>query len=365
MNISDEVSKQPENTQSDSTPSVQPTETTPPLKARNDESDKIAITISSVDKNDKDVKHSVDSKATPAKEANQNLLDDDTGDDFVMVPAAKQVPVLEPNRNSIFASMESYFVKQIAMCDYYKNVFEKQENIALATKFITYSTSSIKHLELLRFCWKNNEPLPNYRFEQLYFSCLPVNFDIKEKELQITIKTQNLTSSPSAATYIIGEFDFSTPSDEPITAYLARWIHYVTIEPKKMLCCSSEESRQLDIVHSNDQVLFTDPEGRYKSYDRPLNFFVHKGKSKTLKRKFKPIKLTFYEKTGIFACDKRLGTILVRIDDINDDSTISTKLPIMHCRKQTQATADIKVQVREPLVNKTIRAHEESVLLLI
>lgn len=55
----------------------------------------------------------------------------------------------------------------------------------------------------------------------------------------------------------------------------------------------------------------------------------------------------------------------VKVDDINDDITIVKRLSIMDGRKQTEATATVRVRVREPLVEKTIRAHDEKLLLLI
>lgn len=361
METGTKPSSQIENTLLTPSPPAQLTEPSQVL-AQEDTSDIVTVSIPSDDDKDKAVKRG-SIKTTTVQEVNQ---DDDAnvGEDFVMV-APDQCFEVEPHRASFFVQIEDYLGQQIARCDYYQGVFEKQNNITMANKFKTYSAVSAQHLELLRYCRKNNDPLPKYTFERFCLNCLPVNIEIKEKELQIIVKVSNLSGLSSSPTYIIAEFEFPHPRDETMTNYLTRWFHYVTIEPKKLLCCSGGESRQLDMVPSTDDVLFTDPEGKVTSYDRPLTFFVDKGKSRTLKRKFKPIKLTFYEKTNICACDKRLGCVLVKIDAINDDSTVIARLPIVNGRKQTAAIAEVRVKVKEPLVNKSIRAHEEKLLMLV
>lgn len=331
-------------------------------QAKDDTCDIVTVSSPGEDDQDKGVKK--DGVGTTTIQGVNHDDDDNVGEDFVMV-APDQCFEVEPHRASFFVQIEDYLEQQIAKCDHYQGVFEKQNNITMANRFKTYSATSRQHLELLRYCWKNNDPLPKYTFENLCLNCLPINIEVKEKELQIVVKASNLSGLSSSSTYIIAEFEFPHPRDETMTNYLSRWFHYVTIEPKKLLCCSGEEPRQLDKVHSTDDVLFTDPEGKVTSYDRPLTFFVDKGKSRTLKRKFKPIKLTFYEKTNICACDKRLGSVLVKIDAISDDSTVIARLPIMNGRKQTASIAEVRVKVKEPLVNKSIRAHEEKLLMLV
>lgn len=358
MEASKDTSKQLENTPLQPSSSAGRSDSSPTL-------DNTSDTIIGLDFTDKKeiVRQASEANSGPAN-ANSQDDHDEVDQDFVIIKANQFIDS-QPRRALFFAQMESYLLNQIDRLDYYRDVFDKQNNITMANKLATYAASSEKQLELLRFCWSHNDPLPNHAFEKLFFSCLPVNLEIKERELQIVVKVSNLTVPTDSSTYIIAEFQYPHPRDESIRNYLARLFHYVTIDPKNVLCCSSEESRQLDIVRSTDHVLFTQPDSKITSYDRPLTFFVDKGKSRTLKRKFKPIKLIFYEKTGIFECDKRLGTVLVRIDAINDESSIVAKLPIMNNRKKTEAVAEVRIKVREPLVNKSIRAHEEKLLILV
>lgn len=283
-------------------------------------------------------------------------------EDFVMIEAEPGFKY-EKHRASFFNQLENALSLQINKCDYYKKYFEEQNNPTLANKFAAYSMSGVKNLELLKLSWKNNEVLPKYKYEILNFSCLPVNVDVQDRELQLVVKTSNLPVTDNAQIYVMAEFFFPSSKNETITESFARWIRNIKIEPKS--ACSDEKHRQLDMIYANPNfVPFNDPESKMMEFDRPLSFFIERGKSRTLKRKFKPIKLTFYEKTNFFRLDKKIGVVQVKIDDINDEISLVTRLPLMNGRKQTEASADIRVKIREPLVNKSIRAHEERILFL-
>lgn len=360
METDNETTKQPENTLQEQSPLIQPCEPSTTITDKDEAIEIEPLNLSS-DNQQQDVKQADDINEVPAEKLSDNH--DDVGEDFVMVDGKNLE--FESHRAAFFSQMETFLLQQIARCQYYKETFEKQSNVTMANKFATYSLSSTKHLELLQLCWRNNEPLPKFKFENVCFNCLPVNIDVKDKELQLIIKTSNMKVSPGASIYSIAEFEFPHPRDEPMTNYMARWIHYAKIDHKKLFCCSGEESRQLDIVHSIDIAQIFDPENKFTSFNRALTFFVDKGKSRTLKRKFKPIKLIFYEKTSIFKCDNRLGSALVRIDAINDESSLLARIPITNGRKQTDAFVEVRIKVREPLVNKSIRSHEEKMMLLI
>lgn len=270
----------------------------------------------------------------------------------------------EANRISFFRQIEDYLVKQIEKCDYFKDLFEKQNNSTMASKFAAYSVSTGKNLEILRASIKNGSRLPKYRFDLLSFNCIPTNVDVKEKELQIVVKTSQLDKDkPIAEYYIIAEFSFPRPADT-FGELINRWLHHVKIEPKNIIPCSGEKSKQLDIVYSTSSVPFTDPDSKSKEFDRPISFHIDKGRSRTLKRKFKLVKLTFYERRGFLRLDRKVGSVQIRIDSINDHATVVTRLPILNNRKPINAEADIKVRVREPLVDKTIRICEEKMLVL-
>lgn len=254
-------------------------------------------------------------------------------------------------------------MKQIEKCDYYKQMFEQQGNMTLANRFAGYSVDSSKSLELLRTSLQNNEDTPEYRFESVTFACSPIDLEVREKELQLEVKVKNLAIPSDAIAYIIAEFEFPCSKDETVSETLGRKIRYVKIEPSRFCFCSGEPS-QLDVVYCTTVKPFTESESEETYFERPLAFFVDKGRSRTLKRKFKPVKLTFFHKTRFYRQDTKLGTIQVRIDSINDEICSIHKLPLMNGRKKTDAEAEVKVKVREPLVDKSARDIEEKLLYL-
>lgn len=264
---------------------------------------------------------------------------------------------------SFFAQMEKSLLDQVALCSYYKKLFEDQKNGTMANMFSTHLSITNRDLDLLRLAMKNNESLPKYKLETVTFNCVPINVDVKERELQLVIRTSKLAVPDNAQIYVIGEFSFSL-NDQPMSTAISRWFHHVKLEPKNLICCSVDASRQLDIIHSTDRKPFTNPDSEWLEFDKPMLFTVNKGKSRTHKRKFKPIKLTFYQKTYLLKSDKKLGTVQLKVDSINDEARISTKQVIMNGRKDTGAFADIQIKVWKPLVENTIRAHEEKLLIL-
>lgn len=283
---------------------------------------------------------------------------------FVLIDADEEFKY-EKHRQSFYNQMETLLNRQINQCEYYKKFFDEQSNVTMANKFAAYSLNSTKNLDLLKLSWKNNEMLPKYKFEHISFSCIPVNAYIRDKEVQITVKASNLPVPKGSVTYIIGEFEYPHSKDEPMTDTITRWFRYSTIDPKNAVsCCTNADPRQLDSIYSSDIVPFTDPECKQTLFNRPLSFFIEKGKSKTLKRKFKLVRLTFYEKKDFFSFDKKIGTLQLKIDGINDDISIVTRQHIMDGRRPTEASVDMRVRVREALVNRSIRAHEEKLLLL-
>lgn len=259
--------------------------------------------------------------------------------------------------------MEAYLINQMEKCDHYQKVFEQQENTTMANRFAAYSVDSAKSLDLLRTSQKNNEEPPKYRFELINFNSSPINCDVRERELQLAVKVANLQVPSDHLVYIVAEFEYPVSEAKTLANSLGQKIRYAKIEPKRLCICSSEPS-QLDLVYSTTEKPFTDPESEYLFFERPLTFSVEKGKSRTFKRKFKPIKLTFFQKTNFYRQDKKLGTVQVRIESINDEVSSVLRVPLMNGRKKTEADAEVKVRVREPLVDTSVRALEEKLLYL-
>lgn len=264
-----------------------------------------------------------------------------------------------------FTQMEAYLVLQLERCNHYKSFFESQANDSMVNKFDALINSTTKDLEMLRKTVREGGQLPKFSFEIVPVTSTPINVDLKEKELKIEIKTSGLPVAEDSTTYIIAEFDFPITSQETFADSIRRFVHGVRIEPKNLICCClPEDTRQLDIIFSTTTKPFNDPESESTEYDRAIQLFVDKGKSRTLRRKFKPVKLTVYEKASIIRCDRRIGSVQIKVDGINDEAVIVSRHQLVDNRKQLEAAIDVRVKVREPLVDKSLRPHEEKILML-
>ena len=181
--------------------------------------------------------------------------------------------------DSAFAQMESFLQIQIDKCVFYKNIFQQQSNTSLTAKFQTFLSLTEKDIEMLRKTWKDGGRLPGYKFETIRVTCTPTNVDIKEKELQIVVKTSNLPVAYDARTYVIGQFEFPTTGQrESMTQAAHKWLKRLKIEPREFFCCSKQTTQQADIAYSTSVKPFYDTDSKLTEYTNPLTFFVDKGR---------------------------------------------------------------------------------------
>lgn len=304
-----------------------------------------------------------DETATESEEPEEGTMTSEE-DGFVKLDADDSY-VEESDRADFLNQLEKILTYQSEMCKHYAEAFDKHGNITMAQKFHLYHHTTDNDLELLQKVFRApGAEIPRYKFDPIYFNCLPTNVDVRPQELQIQIKSCAFPGTDNTSIYVIGEFEFPIQKEESLGESFARWWKNVKIEPKKVLFCRNPAARQLDMIYGTNVKPFNNPDDNLIIFDRPLSFFVDKGKSRTLKRKFKPIKLTVYEKNSLAKADKKLGHVQFKIDDINEESTIITRRNLVCGRKETTYFVDIKIKVREPLVNKAIKAHEEKMLLL-
>ena len=268
------------------------------------------------------------------------------------------------NNQTPFTQMEAYLLLQLERCKHYKSFFESQANASMVNKFDTLIKLTARDLEILRTSALEGSQVPNFTFEIVPMVGVPINVDVKEKELKIEVRVSSLPVAKDSTTYIIAEFDFARQGT--FADSIRRYMRAVSIDPKNLMncCCSSNCTRQLDVVFSTDIKPFNSPESKSIEFNRAIQFFVDKGQSRNQRRRFRPVKLTVYEKTSLFCRDRRIGSVQIRVDGINEDALIVSRHQLVDNRKQLDAMIDVKVKVREPLVDKSLRTHEEKILVL-
>lgn len=272
------------------------------------------------------------------------------------------------NQQLFYQQMEQRLKQQIIKCQHYEKYFEEViQNPTLAQKFRTYALHTNEDLTYLKLKRENKDPVPRFKFEIMNFSCLPVNTEIEDKQVQIIVKSSKLPDDVDESThYIIAEFDYPYAREETPLEAIRRWFRNTRISPSNFISCLAPDSKQYDMIHPIGRpAYFAHQESDAIKYSHPLTFYVEKGRSKSHRRKFKMVKLNFYQKTGLFEKDRRFGTAQFKIDRINDQIMVLERSYLQLGTKKLDTFVDLKVGVREPLTDKSIRSHEEKILVLV
>lgn len=282
--------------------------------------------------------------------------------------------------------MESKLKNQLLKLNHYKQYFEQKNDTALVEQLSQLASTTTNDLELIQKCASDGTELPEIETENLEFTAIPINLDVKEKELSISVQAKNLDNS-DASIYVIGEFSFPPSTNETIYEFCSRKLKEFKVQPSSILTnCFSK--RQVDKTYSierisNSEVTTTNnsdakDDNTDKStacnqdndrsqlsetiiFEPALSFFIDKGRSKTFKRKFKPIKLTFWKSGCLF--DNLLGTVQFKIDDVNDTCTLNLKTPLKRrLLAQGECSISAKIRVREALVDREARSIAQEII---
>lgn len=294
-------------------------------------------------------------------------------------------------REAKIFKVESRLKNQLLKLNYYKQYFEQQNDTALVERLAELASTTTTHLELIEKCVKDGVQLPDTECETLELRCIPINLDVKEKELKISIQAKNLDAS-DAQIYVISEFFFPPPSNETACEFCSRKLKEFKVQRLSIFTnCFSK--RQVDKTYSSDRIPAQEKQvptpvndhnnignndnsapGNKTTIDKPqsyetilfepaLSFYIDKGRSKTFKRKFKPIKLTFFKSGCIY--DDLLGTVQFKIDEVNDWCTLDLDAPLKRrLLAKGECSINAKVKVREALVEKEPRPIIEEILKL-
>lgn len=310
---------------------------------------------------------SIDQAGDQANPRNIDSSGDDVDEDgFVSVAGPSSREFANLNTNRILPQLVTRLENQLLKLEHYKKVFTQQGDDSWVEKFENLIGRTTQDLELLRKCHEDNQVPPKHSYEYVEFDAMPVNPDVKDKELKIAVRAKNLQSSELESIdkqiYVIAEFGFPMPSGGGFLECLARALRQFFIRPST-ICPGSNRACQVDKAYSINTVTLEEPTSSYIQFEPNLTLYIDKGKSKTHKRKFKPIKLTFWQKRCLY--DKMIGTLQFKVDDVNDISTLVIRSQMKKkLRTQPDTPVDIQVKVREPLVEKNARPIKEKILFL-
>lgn len=254
-----------------------------------------------------------------------------------------------------YSLVESRLRNQLLKLEFYKQYLEQQDDCSITERLTSLIDGTRKDLELLSNYSKQSEFISaNHFTEQIEFKAVPTNPDLKDKELQIKVLANNLDPNGSAS-YVVAEFVFPPPTSETLGDYLTRRYKQFRVQPSSLFT-NVFHARQVDKAYSNtlyeNRIIFN-----------PITcFYIDNGRSRTFKRKFKPIKLTFWKSGCLY--DDMLGSVQFKIDEVSDQCTLSIRSQLKRRLRSSvsECIIDVEVKVREPLVDKSARSITQEIL---
>jgi len=336
----------------------------PPFQAaRSKLSSAIGRSVSIIAKSDSR-EHNRLSRNTPADEKNgseEAELEETFDHTYEKVDGTN---CFERYRIDLFNRMDKYLAEEYVKWLHYSKLFEDQHNVAMATRFAFYASEAYRNLELLDSCWAGNLLLPRHGFVIVNFSSVPFNPEIRRGELHIIVKALHFGASDPSKVYCVGEFEEPTQVSTSILDTLRNWSNTVLSYFGNAITYSALESNQLDLVRAISQVPFNGSSYDSIEFDRPLIFhFERRSISVCKATKFKPIKLSFYQRSKPYRRDRRLGWVQLKLDAMKDYNSIATKMMLRDGDENASSLVQLRVKVREPLV-KSIRAIAEKHMIL-
>lgn len=232
--------------------------------------------------------------------------------------------MFDVDRDEIFANLAQELKQQYEMCNRNREYFLKMGDIPTSSRFEKYASESKKDLYMLLARKKNGDPIPSYRTEMRTFSIVVANLDVPLNELHVeVIRAFDFSGTPEIDTYVRADFAF--PSEAP------QWKRTKTFHDSLT-------------PEYNDTLIF--------QIDR---------KSRSLPRILKrhPLKLTIYAKGGFLRSDQPIGTVLVKMDELETKCTIHESSAWTRGRKVIDGRLEVKVKIREPLLAKQIEEIKE------
>ncbi|KAI7685408.1 Coiled-coil and C2 domain-containing protein 1-like [Sarcoptes scabiei] len=248
----------------------------------------------------------------------------DEGDEDDRKLSLTNSSLFDVEREELFTNVAQELKKQIEMCIRNREYFLKMGDIPTSSKFEKYASESKQDLHMLLIRKKNGDAIPSYRVETRTFSIVVANLDVPLNELHVeVIRAFDFSGTPEIDTYVRADFPF--PSESP--QWKKTKTFYDSLTPEY-----------------NDTLFF--------QIDR---------KSRSLPRILKrhPLKLSVYAKGGFLRSDNLIGTILIKLSDLETKCTIHECSSWTQGRKVINGKLEVKVKIREPLLAKQVEEIKE------
>ncbi|XP_055377305.1 coiled-coil and C2 domain-containing protein 1-like [Condylostylus longicornis] len=227
--------------------------------------------------------------------------------------------------------LEEQLAKQLMMCKNTRDHHRAMGDVAGMNRFENLALTVQKELDLIRFSRKKNIPIPKFHYEKRSFNIVHCNTDLNDNEIEVNIIrgiSYNVKNPKDVDTYIMTEFPY--PIDSHFTAK--------TSTIKNTASPDYDQKYIIEIQRSNRQC------------------------QRIFKRQ--SVKFDIYSKGGFFRSDTLIGTVNVKLQQLETKCEIHDTYNVMDGRKATGGKLEIKIRLRNPILTKQIEKIDERWLVL-
>ncbi|XP_018899694.2 coiled-coil and C2 domain-containing protein 1-like isoform X2 [Bemisia tabaci] len=234
----------------------------------------------------------------------------------------------------IFQKLQEDLKEQMKMCMRTRDHYKAVGDVGSANKFEQLALHSKKDLDVVRACEKR-DTLPKFHYENRTFTILQCNTDLMDNDLEVTIvqgTNFNVAKPKDVDTYV--KLEFPWPTEEPVRKKTA--VIYDTNSPK---------------------------------YDAVFTFPIQRN-VRACQRVFKrhALKCEVYSRGsflfGLAGTDTLIGTAMVKLQPLEDKCTLHEAYDLMNGRKTVGGKLEVKIRIRNPIVNKHLEQVQEKWLVI-
>lgn len=249
--------------------------------------------------------------------------------DFVVVDVSDCVED-DGTAYELLETLENDLTKQIEVCTRNKEHFLKLGDVSSASKFEKLGLESRKDLSVIRHLKKTGQAPPKFHYETRLFSIVQCNTDLSDNDLVVTIERGiNLPGKADDLDSFI-RLEFPIPSDAP------------------------QKAKSNTVKDTNNPI-----------FQEEFKFEINR-KSRAQLRQFKrgALKLEVWSKGGFLRSDTLLGTVNVKLVDLESKCCIHDSFDLLDGRKACGGKLEVRVRIRHPLLVKQVEEVREKWLVI-
>uniref|UniRef100_A0A915I0Z7 C2 domain-containing protein n=1 Tax=Romanomermis culicivorax TaxID=13658 RepID=A0A915I0Z7_ROMCU len=220
--------------------------------------------------------------------------------------------LVRENREITYSNLEKDLIKQLQLCEQNRDYFTKFGDINKVKLFENLGSNCRKELDALRIGFKYGDPVPR--------CCPDLGFD----DLEISIIRGLLLKLPVGYepkdADIFVKFDLPYPKDSP------------------------QSGKTCSIRGTNSPNFDFDAKVKINLKSRQFSLYV----------KRHGVKFEIYQKGSFLRSDKIMGTCEMKISQLEHKAEIHESLDVMEGRRPAGGKLEVKVRIREPLLNKCV-----------